>query len=629
MKLKNIILSIHSVNAVFVIGAMGVADLLLRTAARPSGESISGRWICDNFITPSDAAAGLVVTILCATIISLALLKKIRPAFVPPLPGIFLFLWVVSLAASSVFNGNPAYSLSELRMPLILSVLYLIFMWSNIDHEGGVISVFTTIAGIGALFSIHGIFQYYGLDFLPGGARGANSPVQSLRVYSIFGNSNLLALWLSIALPAATCAPFVFKLSKSKKYQFLVSAALMLVAMFLTGSRGAIIAASAGFIAALLFSKSNTKVFVRAIAATLIAVAAIIAALSFSAATSQKSESAALRTIYIKSAWSMFLEKPVLGGGPGHFKMHYMDFQKQYLKKVDDVELNKLVSVEKPNHPHNEYMNYLADSGIVGTLFLVLAIIFGFTAGAKALRAGKHEAILWVSILASLSTAALFGFPFRVFATGSFLPLSLAAMSKMSRGRQDTTSFIPLPRSLSESAIAVPAMIAITLLATFFVSERQMRLLEARMYFTNARIALLEQKPGSASAFADSALAIYHDNGEFNFIAGAALHQSGKPDQALPFYVNAMKTSSDPALLFNIGLAKHETGDIDGAIDALSLAIGYVPSYTRAGKTLAQYYYEIGRLDLAINQLEAVLVYAPDDNEAIAALNMLKYMKDN
>ncbi|HOY64039.1 MAG TPA: tetratricopeptide repeat protein, partial [bacterium] len=189
--------------------------------------------------------------------------------------------------------------------------------------------------------------------------------------------------------------------------------------------------------------------------------------------------------------------------------------------------------------------------------------------------------------------------------------------------------FIPLPRSFSESTIAVPAMIAITLLATFFVSEHQMRLLEARMYFTNARIALLEQKPGSASAFADSALAIYPDNGEFNFIAGAALHQSGKPDQALPFYVNAMKTSSDPALLFNIGLAKHETGDIDGAINALSLAIDYVPSYTRAGKTLAQYYYEIGRLDLAIDQLDAVLVYAPDDNEAIAALNMLKYMKDN
>jgi tetratricopeptide (TPR) repeat protein len=331
----------------------------------------------------------------------------------------------------------------------------------------------------------------------------------------------------------------------------------------------------------------------------------------------------------MKGAWTMFLDKPALGGGPGYFKLHYLEFQKGYLNKANDVELNKLVSVEKPNHPHNEYLFYLAESGLIGSSFLILATIYGFIAGARALRNGRKDSILWISILTALSIAALFGFPFRVFAIGSFLPLSLAVLSKMSRDEHSQPQSLPMPRSISNSTLAIFALIAITLLLAFFIAERQMKLLEARIYFTNARIALLEQKPDAASAFADSALSIYPNNGEFNFIAGAALHQSGKPDQALPFYVKAAKTSSDPALLYNLGLAKHDAGDIDGAIDALSLALEYVPSYTHAGKLLAQYYYEIGRLDLALNQLETILINSPHDNEAIAALNMLKYMKGN
>jgi O-antigen ligase len=74
-----------------------------------------------------------------------------------------------------------------------------------------------------------------------------------------------------------------------------------------------------------------------------------------------------------KCAWRMFLDKPVLGFGPGTYQFFYGQFQQRA-----DMTYISTFKGDK-GHAHSEYLNYLSETGLIGALnFLALIILTGY-----------------------------------------------------------------------------------------------------------------------------------------------------------------------------------------------------------------------------------------------------------
>ena len=71
-----------------------------------------------------------------------------------------------------------------------------------------------------------------------------------------------------------------------------------------------------------------------------------------------------------KCAWRMFLDKPILGFGPGTYQFFYGQFQQR-----TDMTYISTFKGDK-GHAHSEYLNYLSETGLIGALnFLALIIL--------------------------------------------------------------------------------------------------------------------------------------------------------------------------------------------------------------------------------------------------------------
>ena len=67
-----------------------------------------------------------------------------------------------------------------------------------------------------------------------------------------------------------------------------------------------------------------------------------------------------------RTAFNMFLDKPIIGHGPRMFRIKCSD--PKYSIKVNDVKSSCMT------HPHNFYIQLLAETGIVGFSFFIFSI---------------------------------------------------------------------------------------------------------------------------------------------------------------------------------------------------------------------------------------------------------------
>ncbi|MEW6203075.1 MAG: O-antigen ligase family protein [bacterium] len=546
--------------------------------------------LCDSFIPPKIFALHIGLSVIALIwIIHIIRAEEIHICRSPLLIPVISYFAVHIISA---FNASSGYlSLRQLEVFLPYFLIFL-FALTYVNTENAARTLLRGIVLMGCLFSIHGIFQFAGLDFLGRQSRYYNSADVYLRTYSTFGNPDLLAEYLSVALMPA--AGLLFS-EKNRRWQafHLVATAAIAICILLTKSRGAAVSAAVGFmILSILISHQKSSIFRRLLIAAGICILTATIILSLTLTKGVKSESVIYRIITWRIAAQMILEHPIAGIGTGNFHYLYLNYQREFFKNPDNLRYAHLVNNEKPRHLHNEYLQTAVETGVPGLAAFLLVLIVFLWHSVKLLMRHRENSLLIIAFCAALVfwLEMGVGVGLHIPPSGALFWLMLGMMSSgIGHGRI-------LMRKLSFTHPRVKWEIAATafILIAFFLVH-SVRQIEANMLLAKGKELIAAEKAAEAIPVFDRALRLDPGRGEIHFQRGAAFLMIGNYEQAITEFYRAKKSSNDPNLHFNSALALFQVKQYDEAIKELKIMEEMIPAHPQPKITMSIFLRYLGR----------------------------------
>lgn len=205
------------------------------------------------------------------------------------------------------------------------------------------------------------------------------------RPFGSFVNRHNFAAYMEMAIAVPLGLFLSGAVHKDKKLLYLTAIGVMGVALVLSGSRGGLVSviAGVGFLIFVTYGRSGKrKVLVRIGATGLVAAAIITGAIMIGGESSltRIAETATSKDITTnrKEIWSVsskiIQENAFLGVGMGAFGVAYSKF-------------DRFNGLERVEQAHNDYLEVLAATGIVGAVIGGLFIFFLFRTGLRAVKA--------------------------------------------------------------------------------------------------------------------------------------------------------------------------------------------------------------------------------------------------
>lgn len=197
-------------------------------------------------------------------------------------------------------------------------------------------------------------------------------PLQGVRVSSFFGNELILGSYLARLFPLLF-ALFVVRSNKHPLEVYVISILFLLIdiLIFLAGERASFVLLNLSTIFIILFVLNYKWLRAGIFIISLCVITFLtltnerlhdryIASPIESIGINQKDKNffTPEHDSLIRTAWNMFLDKPLLGHGPRMFRIKCSDIKYKTGQNYCDV------------HPHNFYVQLLAETGIIGFMFL-------------------------------------------------------------------------------------------------------------------------------------------------------------------------------------------------------------------------------------------------------------------
>jgi len=302
-----------------------------------------------------------------------------------------LSFFLLTQILATIFSISPRTSFfgyyTRLNGGLLSSIAYFILYLALVNNfsQQEVKTFLKALIASAFLVASYGVLEHWGID--------ARYWVQDVRrrVFSTLGQPNWLAAWLDglIFLPLA----FAFTSPPKKKTSHFLLFSLFLTCLLFTRSRSGFLAYVAGFLVfaslGFVYFKNQRKKFllflVTPILINLILIFIIGAPVRLSfqkipsvptvpeEITPQRggSPSETIRLVVWKGALSLGKKYPLLGTGPETFAYAYYWVRPQEHNLLSEWDFLY-------NKAHNEYLNYLATSGLLG-LGSYLAFILAST----------------------------------------------------------------------------------------------------------------------------------------------------------------------------------------------------------------------------------------------------------
>lgn len=593
---------------------------------------------------------------------------------------------------------------------LVSSICYIVLFYAFVntvrkkDLRGLLISTLVSAT----LVSLYASLEHFGHSFscflaTSGQSFGADcwkQDVQS-RVFASFGQPNWLAAYLIMLIPV-TATLAALSGSYWKRSVYIVLSALFFATLLFTKSRSGILGLGLGMLvlmslASIYFIRSKSNELSEHLKhhsiATVVTIAVIFFALAgiisapftpnfFDATTEQTSpveaettvqnrlevggsESGDIRKVVWTGALKVWQRYPILGSGVETFAYSYY--------KDRPLEHNTLSEWDfLYNKAHNEFLNILATTGVVGLgtyLFLLGAWSWYVLKHSLFTQTQRQpeKPLLMLALLAgvaSVTVSNFFGFSTVMVSVLLFLYMAVSCVLE-----SDAEQFPKLkqPTGLQISGLIVTGIVALALLVLitrYWNADKSYA--QAQAYFNagqfipgvqslSAAITLAPSEPlyydELSLAYSQYALQLA-ETGQATAAAQAAETANAASEMALtlnphhlnfyksrarlfitlsaldPAYLEAAvrtleiareKAPTDPKLPYNIGLISFAQGDAERGFAALHKTIEMKPNYLQAREQLAAQYEQAGKLPEAIEQLEYIQTYLLPENETVSA----------
>jgi len=308
-----------------------------------------------------------LIVSLSALIFLVYIIRKEKFYYFNNKPLIIFFIFCIYSILVSVFVAKDRMLSLESSLFYFRIGVFSCLIWYLLEQDKKILNYFYYVLLISFLsLIVDGYIQFYT------GANIIGLPKAGDRISSFFGDELIMGSYLSRLFPLFF-ALFIVKKKKKLELYFIFFVLLSLSGLVLiSGERAAFFLYILSFIFIIIFMKFYVKFKILLSVGSLIIFTIIISSsnqvknrvLSNPASTITKSIFTPQHDSLIRTAYNMFLDKPLVGHGPKMFRV---------ICKDDKYAVGILPCL---THPHNFYVQLLAETGIIGFSFLFSAFAY-------------------------------------------------------------------------------------------------------------------------------------------------------------------------------------------------------------------------------------------------------------
>jgi O-antigen ligase len=286
----------------------------------------------------------------------------------------FILFYLVCIL-SSLLSENIFFSLKSSMTYIRIGVFALLISYLIDEYKKILDYFYYSLVITFSVLILDGYFQYFN------GVNLFGFKVIGVRISSLFGDELILGSFLARLYPLLF-ALFIIRSNVSFFEKFIISILFLLidVLIFLTGERASFFLFNLSTLFIILFiSKYKwTRIAIFFTSSVIIIfiilnnnslydryIKSPMQGMGLDQQNAKKKIFTPSHDFLINTAWNMFLDKPILGHGPKTFRIVCNNEKYKY---------NQNFNCE--NHPHNFYIQLLAETGIIGFSFLAGLFVY-------------------------------------------------------------------------------------------------------------------------------------------------------------------------------------------------------------------------------------------------------------
>jgi tetratricopeptide (TPR) repeat protein/O-antigen ligase len=439
------------------------------------------------------------------------------------------------------------------------------------------------------------------------------------RVFSFLANPTYLGSYLALLIPVAIAVgwplPDSGRATAAARWVisglFLLIAALMAVALYLSFTLGAVAGLAIGSLLALVLAIIRRGIpAVRRAAPALIAASAglalvLVVAYRLMPATQQKRVQQVIhfqdpygkeRQLHWRVAIDLFRQRPLTGSGYGTFRIYSLEkLSPEWYLEAPGRRKGMLV----PGYAHNEYLQMLTDNGIVGGAALAALLVLFYWVAVRVLLREQDRAWWRLGLGITVGMTAFvvqnfFAVTFRQTGAVTFFWLWLGVMAvagarlpAAGEGVQEPRlREIELPRASWGGLAAAAAILAAGLAVLSWVTIRPML---ASLYVREAQGAAVRGYYRESADLSERAIELCPYSAIAYYTAAYAWGQLGDLEKSASASQQALRLlPGNASFYYNLGVSYKKMGKLDEAITSFRKAVELMPTSAQHHAALAE-----------------------------------------